>query len=131
MSQEQWLWGLGISSLLVFIISLATLPWLVAKIPADYFSHDQRRPTPWKQAHPLVRGLLLALKNILGWILLAGGIVMLFIPGQGILTMAMGLVLMDYPGKYVLERRLVSIPSIYKGLNWLRQKRHAPPLRLN
>lgn len=131
MSQEQWLWGLGVSSLLVFIISLATLPWLVAKIPADYFSHDQRAPMPWKQAHPLVRALLLTLKNILGWILLAGGIVMLFIPGQGILTMAMGLVLMDYPGKYVLERRLVSIPSIYKGLNWLREKRRAPPLRLN
>lgn len=126
---EVLLW-LGLLSFATFIISLLSLPWLVAKIPADYFCHDRRKPAPWKRARPVLRVCALLLKNLLGWVLLAGGILMLFLPGQGFLTMAMGLILMDYPGKYPLERRIVSIPIILKGLNWLRSKRNSPPLKI-
>ena len=130
MPDEQLLLSMGLLSLGIFVLSLATLPWLVAKIPADYFSHDRRTPAAWKQAHPMTRIILLVLKNVLGWTLVAGGILMLFLPGQGLLTLAMGLILMDYPGKYHLERRIVALPFILKGMNWLRRKRHAPPLKL-
>jgi len=126
---EVLLW-LGLLSFATFIISLLSLPWLVAKIPADYFCHQQRNPAPWKRARPAFRISALILKNLLGWILLAGGILMLFLPGQGILTMAMGLILMDYPGKYPLERRIVRIPIILKGLNWLRKKHNSAPLKI-
>ncbi|MFA5631614.1 MAG: PGPGW domain-containing protein [Porticoccaceae bacterium] len=126
---EVLLW-LGLLSFATFIISLLSLPWLVAKIPADYFCHQQRNPAPWKTARPAFRISALILKNLLGWILLAGGILMLFLPGQGILTMAMGLILMDYPGKYPLERRIVRIPIILKGLNWLRKKHNSAPLKI-
>ena len=126
---EVLLW-LGLLSFATFIISLLSLPWLVARIPADYFCHQQRNPAPWKRARPAFRISALILKNLLGWILLAGGLLMLFLPGQGILTMAMGLILMDYPGKYQLERRIVRIPIILKGLNWLRRKRSSPPLKI-
>lgn len=123
-----WILWLSALSVATFVLSLAALPWLVAKIPEDYFLHGSRIPAAWKQAHPVLRYILMALKNLLGLVLLVGGFVMLFIPGQGILTMAMGLMLMDYPGKFQLERRIVAIPAVYKGLNWLRKKRHAPPL---
>lgn len=129
-SEEILLW-LAIISAAAFIISLFSLPWLVAMIPPDYFCHDNRVPTPWKRSSPTVRVTLIVLKNCLGVLLFAGGILMLFIPGQGILTMAMGLVLMDYPGKYRLERKIVSVPTIFRGLNWLRQRRGAPPLELD
>ena len=121
---------LTIGSLITFIFSLAVLPWLVAKIPADYFLYQKRRPTPLKQGHPIIRMALLIGKNILGAILLLGGILMLFIPGQGLLTMAMGLLLLDYPGKFTLERKLVQQPKVLNGLNWLRSKTKAPPLEV-
>lgn len=130
MSSEELLLWLAIASAVIFVVSLATLPWLVAKIPSDYFCHHQRSPAEWKQRHPFVRILSLIMKNLLGLILIAGGIIMLFTPGQGLLTILMGIVLMDYPGKYALERRVVSIPAIYSGLNWLRRKKNASPLKL-
>lgn len=127
--REALLW-LATLSIFIFIISLVSLPWLVARIPEDYFSHQRREPGSWKKLHPVMRTLYLVLKNLLGAVLLIGGLMMIFIPGQGILTMAMGLMLMDYPGKYAIERRIVAIPLILKGLNWLRKARQAPPLRV-
>ena len=126
---DNWIAWLGGLSLVTFVASLAALPWLVALIPEDYFLSEYRTPAPWKDAHPALRLLLIGAKNLLGLALVLGGLVMLFIPGQGLLTMAMGLLLMDYPGKYRLERRLVAIPAIQGGLNWLRQRRGLPPLR--
>jgi hypothetical protein len=126
---DNWIPLLGALSLLAFVASLAALPWLVALIPEDYFLHQRRTPAAWKDAHPALRLLMIGAKNLLGLVLLLGGILMLFIPGQGLLTIAMGLLLMDYPGKYRLERRLVAIPAIHRGLNWLRRRRGAPPLR--
>ena len=127
---EQWILGLSVLSVVMFVVSLVALPWIVAKIPADYFLHDSRTATDWHSQRPLIRWLILIGKNLLGIMLLVGGIIMIFVPGQGILTMAMGLVLMDYPGKFRLERWIVSHPKILGGLNWLRKLRHAEPLEV-
>ncbi len=122
---------LGIISLIIFVCSLLVLPWLVSRIPEDYFLHKRRQPLPWKDQHTILRTLLLIGKNMLGAILLCGGFLMLFLPGQGLLTMAMGLLLTDYPGKYRLERRLVAIPHILNGLNWLRKRAGTEPLQVD
>jgi archaellum biogenesis protein FlaJ (TadC family) len=119
---------LTFASVATFLVSLVTLPWLVARIPADYFAHRKRHATPLKQRHPLIRLLLLIGKNLLGAVLLAGGLMMLFVPGQGLLTMAMGLLLLDYPGKFALERRLAGQHAVLTGLNWLRARAGAEPL---
>lgn len=113
---------LSVISLITFVGSLLALPWLVGMIPEDYFLHQRRQPANLKQHHPIVRLLLLIGKNLLGLLLFCGGLLMLFLPGQGLLTIAVGLLLMDYPGKYSLERRIVAYPSILKGINWLRTK---------
>ena len=122
---------MAIISAFTFIVSLLTLPWLVARIPNNYFCHYQRHPIPLKQSHPILRIVILVGKNCLGWVLLLGGFIMLFIPGQGLLTIAMGLLLMDYPGKFTLERKIVSNPKILNSLNWLRTKASAPPLEID
>ncbi|MFA5493170.1 MAG: PGPGW domain-containing protein [Porticoccaceae bacterium] len=126
-----WIAWLGALSLVTMVASLVVLPLLVAQIPEDYFLHQRRAPAPWKDDRPLLRLLFLLLKNLLGVALLIGGLIMVFMPGQGLLTMAIGLMLLDYPGKYQLEQRIVRVPAILKGLNWLRAKRHAPPLRID
>ena len=119
---------MGIGSAFVFVISLLSLPWLVAQIPDDYFVPKKRQPTQWKTERPLVKLIILLGKNWLGYVLLMGGILMLFLPGQGVLTMLTGLLLIDYPGKFRLERKIVSTPAILKSLNWLRAKANKPPL---
>ncbi|MGB5096361.1 MAG: PGPGW domain-containing protein [Porticoccaceae bacterium] len=119
---------LTVASVATFVISLVTLPWLVARIPPDYFAHHRRHAVPLKQRHPVIRLLLLIGKNLLGAILLTGGFAMIFIPGQGLLTMAMGLLLLDYPGKFALERRIARQRAVLSGLNWLRARTGSPPL---
>ena len=127
-SHRQLLMWIGIGSLGIFIISLLTLPWLVAKIPDDYFVPKKRQPTNWKNQHPVVRLLILIGKNLVGYGLIFAGLLMLFLPGQGILTLVTGLLLIDYPGKFRIERRIVRTPAILNGLNWLRAKAKKPPL---
>ena len=122
------LWWMGVGSAFVFVISLLSLPWLVAQIPDDYFVPKKRQPTQWKTRQPLIRLIILIGKNCLGYMLLLGGILMLFLPGQGLLTMITGLLLIDYPGKFRLERKIVNTPTVLKSLNWLRAKAHKPPL---
>lgn len=127
-SHRQLLVWVGVGSLGIFIISLLCLPWLVAKIPGDYFVPKKRQPTHWKNQHPVMRLLTLIGKNLLGISLILAGLLMLFLPGQGILTLVTGLLLTDYPGKFRLERKIVSTPAILNGLNWLRAKAKKPPL---
>ena len=125
--QQLLVWA-GIASLMVFILSLLAMPWLVAQIPEDYFLPKKRQPTQWKKLHPVIRLLALMGKNLIGYGLIVAGVLMLFLPGQGVLTLVMGLLLVDYPGKFRLERKLVKTPAIFNSLNWLRRKAKKPPL---
>ncbi|KRO92237.1 MAG: hypothetical protein O2950_00580 [Proteobacteria bacterium] len=119
----------GLASVSIFILSLFSLPWLVAKIPEDYFLSEKRAETPWKGNSPGVWLLMFVAKNVVGYLLLLSGFLMLFLPGQGILTMLTGLLLMDYPGKFKLERKIALSPAVLSKLNWLRGKAHQPPLK--
>ena len=67
-------------------------------------------------------------RNALGAVLLAAGIAMLVLPGQGLLTILLGLMLVDFPGKRRAERALVARPNVFEALNWLRAKAGRPPL---
>lgn len=124
--QDVILWISGISVLL-FVLSLMAVPWMVAKIPEDYFITGQRLD-PYRK-YPIVRLVMLVIKNVLGLIVFIMGVVMLFIPGQGLLTMLLGLVLMEFPGKRKLVYVLIRKKAIQKGLNWIRKKKHVTPLK--
>lgn len=125
---EELAWTLAAFSVVIFLASLATVPWLAAAIPADYFSGKTRhRPHPTTR-HPIIRILLLLLKNCIGGALLLAGVVMLVLPGQGIITMLVGMMLLDFPGKYRLERWLVGRPHVLRSINWLRKRRGRDPL---
>lgn len=112
-----------------FVGSLLALPFLVARLPVDYFSDPQRHRNRLRQVHPLVYFALRGLKNLLGWALILSGILMLILPGQGLLTILIGLMLSDFPGKFALERRLARTPRILGAINWLRRRGGHQPLR--
>ena len=61
-------------------------------------------------------------------VLVLAGLIMLVVPGQGLLTLAVGLVLVDFPGKYRLERWLVTRPPVWRAINWLRKRAGREPL---
>ena len=127
---EALLWWLGIGSVVMFVGSLLLLPWLVAKIPADYFMPSKRPVHPLVQRHPVIRLLLAVLRNLLGVVILLAGVAMLILPGQGILAILLGLMLIDFPGKYRLEQWAIRKPSVHKPINWLRTKAKREPLQI-
>ena len=120
---------IGLVSAVVFFASLVSLPWLVAMIPTDYFMSKKRQRSPWKEKFPAIWLFMFIGKNIIGYLMLFAGALMLFLPGQGLLTMVAGLLMVDYPGKFSLERRIALTPSILSKLNWFRSKAKKPPLQ--
>ncbi|MDA7851723.1 hypothetical protein N9I84_02515 [Gammaproteobacteria bacterium] len=125
------LMGLGITSIFIFILSLVGVSWFVALIPEDYFTGASRRSSKFKENAPLLSFLLLIAKNLLGFCLILGGFLMIVLPGQGLLTIITGLFLINYPGKFQLEQKIVTIPAVFKALNWIRLKAKKPPLKRN
>ncbi|NBV85286.1 MAG: hypothetical protein EBS01_03250 [Verrucomicrobia bacterium] len=125
----QALIGLTVLSVVFFVGSLVAIPFLLVRLPEDYF--DMRKPRPWlENHHPALRLLGRILKNILGVIFLFAGFLMLFLPGQGVLTMLIGISMLDFPGKRKVEARIISQPSILNVINRLRVKFGAAPLVL-
>ena len=117
-------------SLATFVVSALVLPWLMTRLPDDYFLETDRAARPsWPRNRALYWTWRL-LKNLLGVVLLLAGFVMLFIPGQGVLTMLAGLWLMDLPGKRRCELSLIRRPKVLASINWIRQKAGELPLRM-
>jgi hypothetical protein len=69
-------------------------------------------------------------RNALGYVFIVVGIVMLVIPGQGVLTIVIGIMLLNFPGKYRLERWLVVRRPVLRSINWLRRRSKRNPLVL-
>ena len=123
-------------SLLVFVItfaaSLAIVSLVLVKLPATYFkrSHDR---TFLANRPPMIRGLAIVAKNLLGVVLVAVGIVLSLpgVPGQGMLTILLGIMLLDFPGKLRFEYWLVSRPKILNAINKLRHRFSKPELVLD
>jgi len=129
-NHEILLGWLTLASAAVFIGTLAAVPWLVARIPSDYFSHHRRHRTPWADAHPAFRLALIAAKNLLGVLVILAGLAMLVLPGQGLLTLLLGIMLLDFPGKYKMERRIVSWGPVLRTINRLRRRAGRKPLEM-
>ncbi|MCB1609535.1 MAG: hypothetical protein KDI71_21435 [Xanthomonadales bacterium] len=124
------LWWSGVASAVMFVGSLIVVPILVVRLPEDYFSREDDPELRAFGTHPLMRLLWIVLKNLLGLIFLIAGVLMLVLPGQGLLTMLMGLMLLSLPGKRRAVHWMLHRGSILRAMNWLRQRAHRPPLRL-
>ena len=127
-SYKVYILWLATISLFVFIFSLISIKWLVALIPTNYFI--KKNMVKSKKSYSFIWLISIIVKNLIGYTLILGGLLMLVLPGQGLFTILMGLVLSNYPGKYNIERRFISIPSVLKTVNWLRKKSNKPPLEI-
>lgn len=120
----------AVVSLVTFVGTLITVPILIARMRPDYFVRTEHAPQGFLARHPVVRFLGRLSKNILGLVLLVMGIIMLFMPGQGVLTALIGISLIDFPGKRRLEIRLARQRHVQRSIAWIRRRAKRPPLLL-
>lgn len=122
-SQEALLWWIGALSLGLFLASIILLPVLLVHLPHDYLS--QRNPGHSKPKPRLYR----VARNLVGGLFVLAGIVMLVMPGQGLLTILIGITLMDFPKKQAFLRRVVARQRVLRSINRIRGRFGRPPLR--
>jgi len=122
-----WLVALSLAMLLITPLGAA---WVVVRLPTDYFCAEPSAFQCSRRGHPLLWVPLLVGKNLLGGVLILAGAALLFVPGQGMLTLVVGLGLVDFPGKRRLMRALVRQRSVWRTINWLRRRAGRPELRL-
>ena len=136
----EWLEGIGVAvrrfvlapetlialtsvSLVCCVVSIAVATWAVRRLPADYLLHD----SDGAEAPSCSRASLL-LRNLFGGVLLVLGVLMLILPGQGLLTIVAALAMMSFRSKRRLEQRLLGRPHVLALINRLRQRSGHPPL---
>jgi hypothetical protein len=124
------LWTIVGVSVFTFVVSLVILRIALIRMSADYFTRERKANTALRKNRPIVWLLGVIGKNILGFLLLIAGLIMLAAPGQGLLTILMGIALMNFPGKRRLEVALIRRPSIHKSINWVRKRNDKPPIEI-
>nr|WHW29791.1 hypothetical protein [uncultured bacterium] len=122
-----WLAGF---SVLALLLSALALPHFIAAIPDDYFS-QHTKAGELRNSLSIGEIAILALKNVIGTILILSGIAMLVLPGQGLLTLFAGIVLAEFPGKRRLVRKIIRVPAVLDTLNYFRRKKNKPEFELD
>ena len=118
---------LGLLSVLTFIGSLVVIPWIISRLPVNYFIRHRQLIAKRHELHPVLARITFVSRNIVGFVFFLAGVAMLVLPGQGIITIVIGISLMDFPKKHQLVDHLVRHPRLIKLLNWIRRKEKKPP----
>ena len=122
-----WAW-IVILSVLTLIPSILSALVLIIYLPPDYFTREKHISIV---TNPILRVFLRILKNMFGAMALITGFIMLFTPGQGVLTVLVGVILCDFPGKRKLERKLIARPALLTAVNRIRARYNRPPIVLS
>ena len=128
-NQEFLVW-LGVFSVITFVGSLLLIPVLCVKMGEDYFMPQRDKDETLAGRHPLLRWAGLILKNVVGVLLIAAGIAMLVLPGQGLLTSLIGIMMLNFPGKRSFELWMIRLPGVLKAINAMRARAKHAPLQL-
>ncbi len=111
----------GIASIVLLVGTALLMPIFIAVLPSDYFLQNRTRRRATAHRLPLLSIALAALRNIVGVVLFIAGVIMLFVPGQGLLTILAALALIDFPKKHKLLAHLARNPRIMLGANRIRR----------
>ncbi len=113
---------LGVLSFVTFIGSLLAVPFIINRMKPDYFVRHWQEKAQKRRYHPGVALTVLLFRNCMGILLFLAGVLMLVLPGQGILTMIIGVCVMDFSKKEQLLKKIVSFKKTQQLLNWIRRK---------
>lgn len=128
---HRWVvWAVAAGSLGSLLLSGVLVTVILVQLPPDHYSRTRLAPATVPDGSVvslLASGIVLVVRNVLGWMFVLAGIAMLVLPGQGLLSIIAGLVLIDFPGKRRFERRLLASHVVRDAMNWLRRKAGRPP----
>ncbi len=118
--------ALSLLSVGSLIVCALLLPVVVVRLPEDYFARPTRE-APWSEWGWL-RKLIAVVRCTIGGLFVIAGIVLLVLPGQGLLMILVGVLLAEFPGKFRLERAIARRTAIRASLDAIRRWFGAPPL---
>ena len=98
---------------------------------ADHFTRTAPHPGSLGERNPALAAARKLLKNVLGIVVVATGIAMLVLPGQGLLTILIGLTLLDFPGRRKLQLALLRERHVRRTVDRIRARAGRPPLELD
>src|SRR5690349_12272044 len=122
-----YLW-LGLAACVTFVVGTGAAAVCVLWLPADYFESTNVIGRTSPCLNPFWSWAVFIGRNLVGAALIFAGIVMLFIPGPGLLAVLIGAALVDFPGKHRLISKLLARPHILTAANHWRERFHKPPL---
>jgi len=102
----------GLVSLGMFVGTIIAVPIFLVKVPDDYFTRPRPPSSFFAKALRLTLGI--------GLIIL--GIVMLLLPGQGVLTILVGLGILEAPLKDRIIARILRHPTVHAAVDKIRRK---------
>jgi len=104
--------AVGVASVMMFVGTLLAIPVILVRVPDDWFVRPRAaRSMPQRVARSLIGAALVAL-----------GIAMLVLPGQGVLTILVGLGILEFPFRHRMLTRLLSLPRVHRAVDRLRHK---------
>jgi UPF0716 family protein affecting phage T7 exclusion len=120
----------GVASLVMFVVGLAATGYVLLRLPTDYFSNSLSASPKRRFKHPALHMAWSIVRNLIGVGLVVAGIAMLFLPGQGLITLVVGLMLVDFPGKRKLSLELIRRWHLIEAANKWRARYKRPPFEL-
>ena len=109
------------------------ISYIITQLNKRYFIRrqisavDVSVPPHLKWINSNVTKLVNMAKIIVGVSFLLIGLVMLVLPGQGLITILIGISLLPFPGKNKMEKNILSRKSVRSSLNWIRIKANKEP----
>ena len=113
---------LAIISSMTFVLSIVLIPWFVGKLDVNCFLQFENDHSTDRRKFTVIHLLGVIFRNVIGTVLLVAGIAMLFLPGQGILTILLSLLFLSFPRKRRLFQALIRRRKIQQTFDWLRKK---------
>lgn len=105
-------------SLVVYAAAALAIPFVLASLPADHFTRPPHRRRPFTRF----------LRTIVGLLIVAAGVAMLFLPGPGIVTIVLGLSITGGELSARGMRKIVCRPRVLAAINAMRVRRGREPL---
>ncbi|MDH5414979.1 MAG: hypothetical protein OEW87_12640, partial [Flavobacteriaceae bacterium] len=118
---ENYAWHVTLISTLIFLLSLISSIAIIINLPADNWIkyHQDPRKIPHSR--------FFVLRNILSVLLFVLGFLMLFLPGQGVLTILIAVFISDLPYRQRIINWIISQDKIQMALNRLRKRFNKEP----
>ncbi|HEX2967128.1 MAG TPA: hypothetical protein VHO84_15190 [Syntrophorhabdaceae bacterium] len=118
---------ISIASFVLLLGSLVFAVIFIIRMPSDYFIREKQGDKNITAEREKSKVFVVA-KNLLGYILLIAGVLMLILPGQGFITMLIGIFLVDFPGKHKIVKWIGTRKGVLRSMNWVRRRAGRGPI---